>query len=277
MGGRSSAADVVRHRQVVGCVTHELRQRRLERSAGRRPGAGGRARSARSRPPSGRGGGRRGAGAAARRGRPGPWRRARPVPARRSAARSRRRSRWRTAAARAAARRAAYSPASGCTKPASWGQCRLSSGRATSSVTRPPPPGARPQPSASGRSYIALTNCDGRVGEQRAEQPGDEAGVEGEQVGVDEDDDVAGRRGERPPQRLALAGDRGDVGQHVVPVRRRARRRPRATRGGGVGRPGVEDDELVDQRLGDVDQVATDCGDDRPRPSTPRRARAGRR
>ncbi len=48
-------------------------------------------------------------------------------------------------------RRPAYSPASGCTKPASSGQKRLSSGRAISSVTRPPPSGSTLAVPTSGR------------------------------------------------------------------------------------------------------------------------------
>ena len=57
------------------------------------------------------------------------------------------------------ARRAAYSPPSGCTNPASSGQCRFRIGRATSSVTRPPPAGSIAAPATSGRSYIAFTRC----------------------------------------------------------------------------------------------------------------------
>src|SRR4051812_30597181 len=61
-------------------------------------------------------------------------------------------------------RRPAYSPLNGCTKPASSGQCRASSGRATSSVTRPPPADTSTSPACSGRSYVAFTNCtDGSV------------------------------------------------------------------------------------------------------------------
>ncbi len=53
------------------------------------------------------------------------------------------------------------------------------------------------------------------VGEQRAEQPGDVVGDVAEQVGVEEDDEVAGGGGQRLPQRLALAGAGAVRGQHV--------------------------------------------------------------
>jgi hypothetical protein len=48
-------------------------------------------------------------------------------------------------------RRPAYSPASGWIRPDSSGKKRLISGRATSSVTRPPPPSLRTPPSTIGR------------------------------------------------------------------------------------------------------------------------------
>ena len=48
-------------------------------------------------------------------------------------------------------RRPAYSPESGWMKPDSSGKNRLISGRATSSVTRPPPPSLSTPPSTIGR------------------------------------------------------------------------------------------------------------------------------
>ena len=59
---------------------------------------------------------------------------------RRSAGRSRRPTPRRTTAPPRTSRRPAYSPASGCWSPASSGKYSDSSGRATSSVVRPPPP-----------------------------------------------------------------------------------------------------------------------------------------
>src|SRR3954470_2934733 len=44
-------------------------------------------------------------------------------------------------------------------KPARSGQYILMSGRATSSVTRPPPATTTDSPDCSGRSYVAFTNC----------------------------------------------------------------------------------------------------------------------
>ena len=55
-------------------------------------------------------------------------------------------------------RRKAHSPASGCAKPDSRGSIRRMSGRATSSVTRPPPIARAPSP-LHGRSSEPLTNA----------------------------------------------------------------------------------------------------------------------
>ena len=93
--------------------------------------------------------------------------------------------------------------------------------------------------------------------------------LEREQVGVDEDDDVAGGGGQRPPQRLALARHRRQARQHVVAVHDVGAGRA-ATSCRGVGRPGVDDDELVDERLGDVHQVASDRSRRCRRPWPPR-------
>ena len=68
-----------------------------------------------------------------------------------------------------------------------------------------------------------------------------------EQVGVEEDDEVAGGRGQRLPQRLALAGAAAVRGQHVGGGDDVGTGRP-GDRGGGVGGVGVHDQQLVDQR-----------------------------
>ena len=93
----------------------------------------------------------------------------------------------------------------------------------------------------------ALHVGDLRVGQQRAEQPGHVVGDVAEQVGVEEDDEVAGGRGQRLPQRLALAGAGAVGGQHVGGGDDVGAGRP-GDRGGGVGGVGVDDQQLVDQR-----------------------------
>ena len=57
-----------------------------------------------------------------------------------------------------AARVPAYSPPSGWMNPVNAGQWVASSGRATSSVTRPPPAGRTVRPSSRGRSKAPLQN-----------------------------------------------------------------------------------------------------------------------
>jgi hypothetical protein len=93
----------------------------------------------------------------------------------------------------------------------------------------------------------ALDEADRRVGEQRPEQTGDERGVEVVQVGVDEHDQVAGGGDEAAPHRGALAVGPREVGGERVLVDHDGARLGREPRG-GVGRPRVDDDDLVDQR-----------------------------
>src|SRR5690606_36815794 len=103
----------------------------------------------------------------------------------------------------------------------------------------------------------ALGVGDAAVGEQRAEQAGHQGGAEAADVGVDEGHDVAGGDGEGLPQRLALAVERGQVGQdgvlgvHVGPGA--------GGHGGGVvGGAGVDDHDLVHQ----AGELAADDADD---------------
>ena len=120
-------------------------------------------------------------------------------------------------------RRPAYSPESGCTIEASWGNRAAITGRAISSVTRPPPWGLP----SSGPVVEALHEVDVRAGEQRAHQADDEVGGEVADVGVAPGDEVAAGRGHGLVERLALALAGPQLGQHVVD-----RQHP----GAGVGR-----------------------------------------
>ena len=98
------------------------------------------------------------------------------------------------------------------------------SGRATSSVTRPPP-----SPAALGSLVEALDEVDARVAQQRAEQPGHESMVELAEVGVAPQHDVA--LGARAATSTAPRPCRG-------PRRTRAaRRRGIDHRGAGSRRP----------------------------------------
>src|SRR5271165_3019219 len=92
----------------------------------------------------------------------------------------------------------------------------------------------------------ALDKVDAVDRQQRADQPWHEHRVGVDQVGVDEQDDVAAGGGERPPQHLTLAGMRGQLGQRLLPA-------DNAGPGGDgadlrlVGGAGVKHDQFVDQ------------------------------
>ena len=106
----------------------------------------------------------------------------------------------------------------------------------------------------------ALDEGDAGIVEQRAEQPGDEARLDVTEIGVDRGDEVAGARGEALPQRLALAVRGSEIGHHrVLPDHGRAG--GRSDLGGGVLRPGVDDEDLVHE-TGAVDEGLADDGDD---------------
>lgn len=125
-----------------------------------------------------------------------------------------------------------------------------------SSVTRPPWPHGGTQ----GAVVHRLDEVDTGVGEQGADDPRDEVGRELLEVRVDEADDVARRDEQGAPQDLALAGHGRDAGQDVVAV---DDSRPGCRRdlGRPVGRAGVDDHDLVDER--DLPhEVMTDDRDD---------------
>ena len=92
----------------------------------------------------------------------------------------------------------------------------------------------------------ALDQVHAVGGQQRAEQLGHEHRVGVDEVGVDEDDEVAGGRGQRAPQHLALAGLRRHLGQRVLAADHAGARRERPDLG-VVGGAGVQHDQLVDQ------------------------------
>ncbi len=118
-------------------------------------------------------------------------------------------------------------------KPDSSGKKRLISGRATSSVTRPPPPSLR-TPALDDRALVvALDVLQPRLHEQRPERPVDHPRVPVPDVRVRPDDDVAAGLVERLPERLALAAERPVARQDVGVLddaRARGRRRSRACR-----------------------------------------------
>ncbi len=116
------------------------------------------------------------------------------------------------------------------------------------------PPGQRPVVGRLDVGHRAL-------GQQRPEQPGDQARVEVLQVGVDEDHDVPGRGVQGLPQSLALARDPPVAGEDSLLGEHRGARGGRLG-GGRVDRPRIDDNDLVDE--GDRDhEIATDRRDDR--------------
>ncbi len=107
----------------------------------------------------------------------------------------------------------------------------------------------------------ALDEADTGQREDRAEQRGDERGVEVDEVRVEEHDHVAGGRGERAPQHLALARQRRQV-RHDVGAPHHAGARRGGHGDGPIRGPRVDDDELVDERSVAARQ-RDDRGDDR--------------
>ena len=89
--------------------------------------------------------------------------------------------------------------------------------------------GRAPAADAAGAGPLveALHEADVGVGEQRTQQPDDEAGRDVGDVGVAPQDDVALRHVHRAPQRLALAAAACDLGEDARrPTRRAPRPRP---------------------------------------------------
>ena len=171
-----------------------------------------------------------GCGARARRGRPARPRRARSARRRRRATRARRPNPRRTAALRARSRRAAYSPPSGCTMSASFGNSSDSSGRATSSVTRPPPVGAP----SNERAVVApsRTWCRARRAAARSSRSTYSPRKLRRSASTQQMMSPVARV-QRLPHRVALARSRPGLGEHRRlgrPPGRRPRRRPRRCR-----------------------------------------------
>ena len=146
--------------------------------------------------------------------------------------------------------------------PDSSGKNRLISGRATSSVTRPPPPSFR-TPSCDDRALVvALHVLQSRLVEQRPDRAVDHPRVPVPDVGVGPDDDVAARLEDRLPERLALAPERAVAGEDVG-VLDDAGALGLGDLAGPVGRLRVDDEDLVDQR-DPAHQLADRAADDRP-------------
>jgi len=140
-------------------------------------------------------------------------------------------------------RRAAYSPASGCTTPAELGKVRVQQGPCDE-LGHPA--------TASGRDVQQwsvverLHQLDRLVGQQRTEQPGDEMRLEVGEVGVEVHQDVAAGHRERLPQHLALARPGAARGQDVVAVVYHGPGRGRDRRG-PIHRSRVDHHDLVNQ------------------------------
>ncbi len=125
-------------------------------------------------------------------------------------------------------------------------------------------------PAAAGRHHRAvglqrpvvhgLDQLDVRLGEQRAEDAGDQGGVELAQVGVHEADDLAVGDQQRTPQHLALAGGGGQPGQDGVPVDDGGPGLG-GDLGGAVDGAGVDHHQLVHQRES-LHQLPPDDPDD---------------
>jgi hypothetical protein len=92
----------------------------------------------------------------------------------------------------------------------------------------------------------ALDQMNAVLGEQRPEQPRHEHRVRVDQIGVDENHDVAAGGRQRAPQHLAFAGPRRDLGQGLF-ARHDARAGGDRPDLGVVGGSRVEHDQLVDQ------------------------------
>ena len=91
----------------------------------------------------------------------------------------------------------AYSPPSGCSTDVSSGRSAANMGRATNSVTRPPPLASSVPLTRSGRRVVALHQMDAVNREQRPQQFGHERRIGIDEIGVDECDQIAGRCGDR--------------------------------------------------------------------------------
>ncbi len=131
-------------------------------------------------------------------------------------------------------------------------------GRAGQELSDPAPAGLAPR---LGALVEALHELDVGLGQERAQQTGDERRVEVPQVGVAPHDEVAGAGQHGLPQGLALARFgpelRGDVGRGHDPGPGGGRHLGR-----GVGGVVVEDEDLVHQR-GVADQRLLHRGNDR--------------
>ena len=232
---------------------------------GRRPGSGWPSRRGRRAP---------GGGARDGRGRPGRSRRGRAAGGCRSGRPARRRTRSGTESRANRSRRTAHSPASGCTSQLSSGHSSAISGRATSSVTRPPSKRLLVAGVVAQRALVEALHQRHRRRRLSSgpSRPGHEVRVPVDEVGVHEHEQVAAGDEQRLPHRLALARVGAEVGADL----------PRAVydgpgsrrhRVGLVGRVGVDHHDLVEQR-GRLHQRRPHPAPRRRRPWPPRCAPA---
>ena len=136
----------------------------------------------------------------------------------RSARPARRRTRSGTESRSNRSRRTAHSPASGCTSQLSSGHSSAISGRATSSVTRPPSQARSPAAVVAGAAVrrSPLTRATPSSASSGPSRPRHEVGVPVDEVGVHEHDQVAAGHEQGLPHRLALAGVGAEVGADLA-------------------------------------------------------------
>ena len=117
-------------------------------------------------------------------------------------------------------------------------------------------------------AVVALDVLDALLGDQRADRAVDHARVPVADVRVGPDDDVAAGLVEALPQRLALAGEAAVARQNLLVDDHSGAFRC-GDLAGPIGRVGVDDEQLVHQRMA-LHQLAPGPADDRRRSSPPR-------
>ena len=167
---------------------------------------------------------------ARRRGRPGRSRRGRRARRRRAASRSRRRSPTGNGRRSSSERRAAISPASGWTKPASSGQCRFSSGPREQLGDAAAAVGQRRVADAERPAEAALDERDVASASSGPSRPSTKRGSKSSLSASTNTTMLAGRRGERRATSRRPCRARGRARRAARPPGRRRRRASRAMR-----------------------------------------------
>ena len=169
-----------------------------------------------------------------------------------------------------ASRRAAYSPPSGCTMSASFGNSSDSSGRATSSVTRPPPVGAP----SNERRVVRLHEQRVGVGEQRSQEPVDDSRPRKLRRSASSQQMMSPRHACSDfHSALPLPEPGPGFGEHVAPRRRPGAPAARATAAVSSVEPSSMHDDLVDESVGQLDEPGPRA---RSAPMVAASSRAGR-